>query len=74
MCFFFTQKNTSKGWWEKMIGPGAPINTDEFFVICSNVIAGCYGSRYCHMPLTCYTDKQVYIQLCYLVDPVRLIH
>ncbi len=29
-----------------MIGPGAPINTDQFFVVCSNVIGGCYGSRF----------------------------
>lgn len=32
------------GWWETLIGPGKPIDTDRFFVICSNVIGGCYGS------------------------------
>ncbi len=32
------------GWWENMIGPGKPIDTDRFFVICSNVIGGCLGS------------------------------
>ncbi len=32
------------GWWETMVGPGKPIDTDRFFVICSNVIAGCMGS------------------------------
>jgi homoserine O-acetyltransferase/O-succinyltransferase len=32
------------GWWEIMIGPGKPIDTDRFFVICSNVIGGCMGS------------------------------
>ncbi|KAI8318589.1 homoserine O-acetyltransferase [Martensiomyces pterosporus] len=37
-------KNTNPGWWEKFIGPGLAIDTDKFFVICTNVIGGCYGS------------------------------
>ncbi|HEY4124791.1 MAG TPA: hypothetical protein VGM36_09270, partial [Rhizomicrobium sp.] len=32
------------GWWDIMVGPGKPIDTDRFFVICSNVIGGCMGS------------------------------
>jgi homoserine O-acetyltransferase len=32
------------GWWTTMIGPGKPIDTDRFFVICANVIGGCMGS------------------------------
>jgi homoserine O-acetyltransferase len=32
------------GWWEFMVGPGKPIDTDRFFVICANVIGGCMGS------------------------------
>ncbi len=32
------------GWWETLIGPGKVIDTDRFFVICSNVIGGCLGS------------------------------
>ncbi len=32
------------GWWETMVGPGRPIDTDRLFVICSNVIGGCMGS------------------------------
>jgi len=32
------------GWWSTMVGPGRPIDTDRFFVICSNVIGGCMGS------------------------------
>lgn len=32
------------GWWERLVGPGRPIDTDRFFVICSNVIGGCMGS------------------------------
>lgn len=37
-------KNTKPGWWEKFIGPGLSIDTDRFFVICTNTIGGCYGS------------------------------
>ncbi len=32
------------GWWETMVGPGRPIDTDKYFVICSNVLGGCMGS------------------------------
>lgn len=32
------------GWWDRMIGPGQTIDTDRWFVICSNVLGGCYGS------------------------------
>lgn len=32
------------GWWERMVGSGKPIDTDKFFVICSNVLGGCMGS------------------------------
>ena len=32
------------GWWPLMIGPGCPIDTDRFFVICPNVIGGCQGT------------------------------
>ncbi|MDP8939654.1 MAG: homoserine O-acetyltransferase [Actinomycetota bacterium] len=32
------------GWWEPVIGPGRPIDTDEYFVVCSNVLGGCSGS------------------------------
>src|SRR6478672_6975361 len=32
------------GWWETIVGPGKPVDTDQYFVICSNVIGGCMGS------------------------------
>jgi homoserine O-acetyltransferase len=32
------------GWWETLIGPGKPIDTDRYFVICTNVVGGCIGS------------------------------
>jgi homoserine O-acetyltransferase/O-succinyltransferase len=32
------------GWWDTVVGPGLPIDTDRFFVICPNVLGGCMGS------------------------------
>jgi homoserine O-acetyltransferase len=32
------------GWWEGVIGPGRPIDTDRWFVVCVNVLGGCQGS------------------------------
>ena len=32
------------GWWDQVIGPGRPLDTDRFFVICSNVVGGCSGT------------------------------
>jgi homoserine O-acetyltransferase len=32
------------GWWDSVVGPGRPVDTDRFFVICPNVLGGCMGS------------------------------
>ena len=32
------------GWWDEFIGPGKAIDTDKYFVICSNIFGGCKGS------------------------------
>ena len=39
-----TDANPAPGWWERFIGPGAPLDTDKYHIICTNVIGGCYGS------------------------------
>lgn len=32
------------GWWDNIVGPGRPLDTDRFFVICANVLGGCGGT------------------------------
>ena len=34
----------SEGWWEPMIGPGKPLDTSRYCVICTNFLGGCYGT------------------------------
>lgn len=34
----------ANGWWENLIGPGKGLDTNKYFVICSNVVGGCRGS------------------------------
>ncbi|MBC2603071.1 homoserine O-acetyltransferase MetX [Puniceicoccus vermicola] len=40
----YSLQDRKPGWWNQMIGPGKPIDTNRFFVICSNCIGGCQGS------------------------------
>ena len=38
-------KNEKKpGWWDNMIGPGKPIDTNKLYVVCLNNLGGCHGS------------------------------
>ncbi len=32
------------GWWARVVGPGLPVDTGRFFVICTNVLGGCMGT------------------------------
>ena len=40
----FHKGEKNPGWWDAMIGPGKGLDTEKYFVICSNVIGGCRGS------------------------------
>jgi homoserine O-acetyltransferase len=41
---WYSPADRKPGWWDMMVGPGRPFDTDRYFVICSNVIGGCQGS------------------------------
>ena len=40
----YADKPKSTGWWDNIVGPGKPIDTDKFFVIGMNNLGGCHGS------------------------------
>jgi homoserine O-acetyltransferase len=39
-----SKEDPTPGWWEEIIGPGRPIDTKRFFVICVNSLGSCFGS------------------------------
>ncbi len=41
---YYSEKDKKPGWWDSMVGPGKGIDTDKYFVICSNIIGSCMGS------------------------------
>lgn len=40
----YDNSGKTNGWWHHLIGPGKPIDTNQFFIVCSNNIGGCSGS------------------------------
>jgi len=41
---YYTREDPKPGWWDIMVGPGKGIDTDRYFVICSNILGSCMGS------------------------------
>ena len=37
-------EHPTAGWWSELIGPGRALDTDRYFVVCSNVLGGCQGT------------------------------
>ena len=40
----YSENDKKPGWWDEVVGPGRPFDTDKFFIVCSNIISGCSGS------------------------------
>lgn len=41
---YYSEEDKRPGWWEIMIGPGKGIDTNKFFVVCSNILGSCMGT------------------------------
>ena len=41
---YHSGEDKKPGWWDLMVGPGKPLDTNRYFIICSNVLGGCMGS------------------------------
>lgn len=39
-----SEEDSTPGWWEEMVGPGRPLDTERFHVICFNSLGSCFGS------------------------------
>ncbi len=44
ICHALSGDSHAAGWWDRLVGPGRPIDTDRFFVIGTNALGGCQGS------------------------------
>jgi homoserine O-acetyltransferase len=58
------------GWWEPLVGPGRAIDTDRHFVVCPNLIGGCYGTTGPRFPSV---DGEPYLDRFPLLTPLDMM-
>jgi homoserine O-acetyltransferase len=61
-----TYQDQAPGWWEELVGPGRAIDTDRWFVVCPNLIGGCYGTTGPRFPAP---DGEPYLERFPLLTP-----
>lgn len=44
ICHALTASSDAAAWWPGMIGPGLPLDTEKYFIVCANILGSCYGS------------------------------
>ncbi len=44
VCHAISGDSNAAAWWSRLVGPGKALDTDKYFVLCSNVLGGCQGS------------------------------
>lgn len=44
ICHALTANSNAKDWWPHLIGPGLAFDTDNYFVVCANILGSCYGT------------------------------
>lgn len=57
VCHALSGDSHAIGWWESIVGPGKPIDTNRYFVVCSNVLGGCQGTT---GPASLHPDGRVF--------------
>jgi homoserine O-acetyltransferase len=63
-------RDEPRGWWEPLIGPARPIDTDHQFVVCPNLLGGCYGTTGPRFP---GPDGDPYLDRFPLLTPLDLM-
>ena len=58
------------GWWESLVGPGRAIDTDRYFVVCPNLLGGCYGTTGPRFPAP---DGEPYLLRFPLLTPLDMM-
>ncbi len=66
----FASQSGAIGWWESLVGPSRAIDTDRYFVVCPNLLGGCYGTTGPRFPAS---DGRPYLERFPLLTPLDMM-